>query len=153
MKITNITNLTWANAEHTIVNATVTHSEFGIISFSASPDDVEAYGREIFEDAVAGKFGIIAEYIPPVVSVGVPQEISKAQGIAVMSKVPVGGSNLWLTVKAYFDTEADEISRDLFKAITVFNRQSPMLNNLKGLFGMDDATLDQLFVEGAKVIV
>ncbi len=81
------------------------------------------------------------------------REISKAQGIAVMSKVPVGGSNLWLTVKAYFDTEADEVSRDLFKAITVFNRQSPMLNNLKGLFGLDDATLDQLFVEGAKVIV
>jgi hypothetical protein len=70
-----------------------------------------------------------------------------------MSRVPVGESNLWLAVKAYFDTEADEISRDLFKAITVFNRQSPMLNNLKGVFGLDDAALDQLFIEGAKVIV
>ncbi len=94
------------------------------------------------------------EVVTPVeIPVTVPQEISKAQGITVMSKVPVGGSNLWLTVKAYFDTEADEVSRDLFKAITVFNRQSPMLNNLKGLFGLDDATLDQLFVEGAQVVV
>lgn len=94
------------------------------------------------------------EVVTPVeIPVTVPQEISKAQGIAVMSKVPVGESNLWFAVKTYFDTEADEISRDLFKAITVFNRQSPMLNNLKGLFGLDDATLDQLFIEGAKVIV
>ncbi len=81
------------------------------------------------------------------------REISKAQGIAVMSEVPVGDSNLWLTVKAYFDTEADEISRDLFKAVTVFNRQSPMLNALKDRFGLDDAALDRLFIEGAKVIV
>ena len=83
----------------------------------------------------------------------VPQEISKAQGIAVMSQVVIDDSNLWLKVKAYFDTEADEIARDLFYAIQVFNRQSPMLNNLKGLFGLDDAALDQLFIDGAKVVV
>ena len=85
--------------------------------------------------------------------VPVPQEISKAQGIAIMSQVVIGDSNLWLKVKAYFDTEADEISRDLFYAIQVFNRQSPMLNNLKGLFGLDDAALDRLFIDGAKVVV
>ena len=83
----------------------------------------------------------------------VPLEISKAQGIVVMSEVQVGDSNLWLTVKAYFDTEADEISRDLFKAVTVFNRQSPMLNALKDRFGLDDAALDRLFIEGAQVVI
>ena len=83
----------------------------------------------------------------------VPQEISKAQGIAIMSQVVIEDSNLWLKVKAYFDTEADEISRDLFYAIQVFNRQSPMLNSLKAKFGLDDVTLDQLFIEGAKVVV
>ena len=153
MKITNVTNPAWANAEHTMVNATVTHSEFGEIPFSASPNDVEEHGREIFANLVAGKFGEIAEYVAPVVPVVVPQEISKAQGIVVMSEVPVGDSNLWLTVKAYFDTEADEISRDLFKAVTVFNRQSPMLNALKDRFGLDDAALDLLFIEGAQVVV
>lgn len=66
MKITNITNPTWANAEHTIVNATVTHSEFGEIPFSASQNDVEEHGRAIFADAVAGKFGVVAEYVAPV---------------------------------------------------------------------------------------
>ena len=120
---------------------------------------------QMFREDVAELGGNIADYedlIAPVESnikpvepepIPVPQEISKAQGIAVMSQVPVGESNLWLAVKTYFDTEADEISRDLFKAVTVFNRQSPMLNSLKGLFGLDDAALDQLFIEGAKVIV
>ena len=83
----------------------------------------------------------------------VPQEISKAQGIAVMSQLVIDDSNLWLKVKAYFDTEADEISRDLFYAIQVFNRQSPMLNNLKGLFGLDDAALDQLFIAAAAQVI
>lgn len=94
------------------------------------------------------------EVVTPVeIPVTVPQEISKAQGIAIMSQVVIDDSNLWLKVKAYFDTEADEISRDVFYAIQVFNRQSPMLNNLKGVFGLDDAALNQLFIDGAKVVV
>ena len=136
--------------------------ENGVVIKCHSYADVQ---MQMFRDDVAELSGGIAEYeelialvesnIKPVEPepIPVPQEISKAQGIAVMSKVPVGESNLWLAVKTYFDTEADEIARDLFKAVTVFNRQSPMLNNLKGLFGLDDAALDQLFIEGAKVIV
>ena len=136
--------------------------ENGVVIKCHSYADVQ---MQMFRDDVAELGGGIAEYeelialvesnIKPVEPepIPVPQEISKAQGIAVMSKVPVGESNLWLAVKTYFDTEADEIARDLFKAVTVFNRQSPMLNNLKGLFGLDDAALDQLFIEGAKVIV
>lgn len=94
------------------------------------------------------------EVVTPVeIPVTVPQEISKAQGIAVMSKVLVGESNLWLAVKTYFDTEADEISRDLFYAIQVFNRQSPMLNNLKSQFGLTDESLDELFITGAAVVI
>ena len=153
MQIKNVKNPQWANAEHTLIDVTLETDAYGEIPFSASPNDVEAHGRGIFADVVAGKFGPIAEYVPPVVPVVVPQEISKAQGIVVMSEVPVGDSNLWLTVKAYFDTEADEISRDLFKAVTVFNRQSPMLNALKDRFGLDDAALDLLFIEGAQVVV
>ena len=136
--------------------------EAGVIIKCHSYADVQ---MDMFKADIAELGGDIAEYeelialvesnIKPVVPepIPVPQEISKAQGIAVMSQVPVGDSNLWLTVKAYFDTEADEISRDLFKAITVFNRQSPMLNERKELFGLDDAALDQLFIDGAKVIV
>jgi len=146
---TNSVEATWVDSEGVVIKC---HS-YADVQMDMFRDDIAEFGGDITEHEEL--IALVESNIKPVEPepIPVPQEISKAQGIAVMSKVPVGGSNLWLTVKAYFDTEADEVSRDLFYAIQVFNRQSPMLNNLKGLFGLDDATLDQLFVEGAKVIV
>ena len=146
---TNSVEATWVDENDVVIKC---HS-YADVQMQMFRDDVAELSGNIadYEDLIA----LVESNIKPVEPepIPVPQEISKAQGIAVMSKVSVGESNLWLAVKAYFDTEADEISRDLFYAIQVFNRQSPMLNSLKGLFGLDDATLDQLFVEGAKVIV
>ena len=146
---TNSIEATWIDENGIVIKC---HS-YADVQMDMFRDDVAELGGNIsdYEELIA----LVESNIKPVVPepIPVPQEISKAQGIAVMSQVPVGDSNLWLTVKAYFDTEADEISRDLFKAITVFNRQSPMLNERKELFGLDDAALDQLFIDGAKVIV
>ncbi len=81
MQITNVTSPQWANAEHTMINVMVAHSEFGVIPFSASPDDVEEHGRAIFADAVAGKFGTIAEYVAPVIPAEPPStSCSRRQG-------------------------------------------------------------------------
>ena len=146
---TNSVEATWVDENdvvikcHSYADVQMDMFKADILNFGGDPTDQS--------DLIA----LVESNIKPVEPepIPVPQEISKAQGIAVMSKVPVGESNLWLAVKAYFDTEADEISRDLFYAIQVFNRQSPMLNNLKWLFGLDDAALDKLFIEGARVIV
>lgn len=111
-------------------------------------DDVEAHGREIFADAFAGKFGAIAEYVPPVVPVVVPQEISKAQGIAIMMD-----RGIWVTVKTYFEVSATQAEKELFAAVTVFNRASPLLLKVKALFDLDDAFVDQMFIDGAKKVI
>ena len=146
---TNSVEATWVDENGIVIKC---HS-YADVQMQMFREDVAEFGGNIadYEDLIAPVESNIKPVEPE--PIPVPQEISKAQGIAVMSQVPVGESNLWLAVKTYFDTEADEISRDLFKAVTVFNRQSPMLNSLKGLFGLDDAALDQLFIEGAKVIV
>ena len=78
----------------------------------------------------------------------VPQEVSKAQGIFILSQM-----GLWQSVKDYFATEASEIEQELFSAITTFNRQSPLLIGLKDRFELTDAMLDQMFIEGAKVVI
>ena len=57
----------WANAEHTLIDCEITTSQFGdeVLPFTASPNDVEPHGRAIYADIVAGKYGPIAEYVPP----------------------------------------------------------------------------------------
>lgn len=56
----------WGSAAHTIVNLMVTFDWLGEeVGFTASPYDVEEYGRELHARAIAGDFGEIAEYVPP----------------------------------------------------------------------------------------
>lgn len=65
--LTSVSNPRWANFEHTGIVCDITTSQFGdeVLPFLARPDDVEAHGRQIFADLVAGKYGPIAEYTPP----------------------------------------------------------------------------------------
>lgn len=64
--LTNITSCQWADAAHTQISLIGTHPKFGEIPFSASPDDSEAHGRDIFARAVAQEFGPIAAFVTPV---------------------------------------------------------------------------------------
>lgn len=72
----------WANPQMTAIDLIVDHPEFGPIPFTASVDDVEAHGRELFGRALAGEFGAIGNYIapPPIV----PASISRRQCAAEM---------------------------------------------------------------------
>jgi hypothetical protein len=65
--LTSLTNPVWANAAHTTINCFITTSQFGeeIMPFSADQNDVEAHGRAIFADIVAGAYGAIGEYVAP----------------------------------------------------------------------------------------
>lgn len=64
--ITDARNPKWANAAHSAVDLEVEHAQYGWIPFTASPDDSEDHGRDLFSRAVAGEFGPIAEYVAPV---------------------------------------------------------------------------------------
>jgi hypothetical protein len=65
--LTSVSTPRWANAEHTAIDCSITTSQFGdeVLPFTASPTDVEAHGRAIFTDLVAGVYGPIAEYVAP----------------------------------------------------------------------------------------
>ena len=57
----------WANAERTAINLFVTFEEnvaqYGEMEFSAASYDVEAHGRDIFQRAITGEFGPVADYV------------------------------------------------------------------------------------------
>lgn len=65
--LTSISNSRWSNAAHTTIDCEITTSQFGdeILPFTADQNDVEAHGRAIFADLVAGNYGPIAEYVAP----------------------------------------------------------------------------------------
>ncbi len=66
--LTSLSNPRWSNAEHTRIDCQITTSQFGdeVLPFTADQNDVEAHGRAIFADLVAGIYGTIAEYVPPI---------------------------------------------------------------------------------------
>jgi hypothetical protein len=65
--LTSLSNPRWSNEDRTTIDCEVTTSQFGeeILPFTADKNDCEAHGRAIFADIVAGKYGEIAEYVPP----------------------------------------------------------------------------------------
>lgn len=72
----------WADADHTAINVTIDSDEYGTIPFTATPDDVEGYGRAIYDAAAAGVFGEIAEYVPPPIDYVAQADAEKAQRLS-----------------------------------------------------------------------
>ena len=69
--LTSLTNPVWADEEKTRINCVITTSQFGDeqLPFTADKNDVEQHGRIIFNDIVAGVYGSIGDYVPPITSV------------------------------------------------------------------------------------
>jgi hypothetical protein len=65
MNYTNVINPQWATVDHSSINCTVIFEQCGETPFTANPNDPENHGSEIFNDCVAGKYGVVAEYVPP----------------------------------------------------------------------------------------
>lgn len=56
-------NPVWSNAEKTTIDLMVKFPHFSEpVPFTASPNDPEQHGRDIYELAAAGKFGEIGEF-------------------------------------------------------------------------------------------
>jgi len=66
MNYTNVTNPKWSNAEHSTIDCEVTFNEIGIVPFTANPlDTSNPSSKQIFDQCVAGDYGVVAEYVPP----------------------------------------------------------------------------------------
>jgi len=62
MQYTHVSNPRWANPEKTMIDMDVIFEGIpDVVPFTASPDDPMDYGRELFDRAVKGDFGPVAE--------------------------------------------------------------------------------------------
>jgi hypothetical protein len=64
--IVSIKNPKWSNKSHTAIDCNIFLAELGGVSipFTASIDDCEPHGKEIFQLILDGKFGGIDEFVP-----------------------------------------------------------------------------------------
>lgn len=60
MNIISAANPRWIDAGQTRIDLDVETDKFGVIPFTASPNDSEKHGRDLFAQALAGDFGHIA---------------------------------------------------------------------------------------------
>jgi len=81
MKILSATNPRYTASG--LIDLTVTFDTIGTVEFTASPDDSEPHGVELFEWANAGEFGPVAEYVAPQVT---PDQIkAKAEALSYLA--------------------------------------------------------------------
>jgi len=65
--IQTVTDPIYANEAGTAINCMVKFEEFPTaLPFTASPNDPEEYGRQLYANLVAGVYGPVAPYVKPV---------------------------------------------------------------------------------------
>ncbi|MBK0022208.1 hypothetical protein IAE29_12825 [Ochrobactrum sp. S46] len=80
MKITDVIALKWDNPAHTILGGTVVTSDLGTIPVCIKEGYDTEEGRKLWEDAIAGKYGPIFDYVEPEPQPEpIPDEISRRQ--------------------------------------------------------------------------
>ena len=65
--INSVRNPVWADFQQTKINVEVDFDELDeeYVPFTADPNDVEPHGVEIYNKAIAGDYGPIADWVPP----------------------------------------------------------------------------------------
>lgn len=127
------------------VDVEMEHPEYGWIPFTASPDDVEAHGREIYQAAIAGDFGPVAEYIPP------PEPTYEEKLAAARESASLTRREFFLGLDAMgiYDTVMSaalpRVAQIELDTATSFDRNWPTLVDMATQLGFTDADLDTLF--------
>jgi hypothetical protein len=114
------------------------HPAFGWIPFTASPDDSEQHGRELYAQAVAGDFGPVAPYValppaPPAILTSVTMR---------QARLALLGAGLLDQVNAAITDPAAQIE---WEYATTVERNSPLVQNLSVGLGLTEEQLDSLF--------
>lgn len=135
-----IRNLKYATPDRSIIDLELNHPEYGWIPFTASPDDVEQRGRDIYAAAVAGEYGPIAPCIAePDPEPVIPQAVTRRQGRLAL-----------LEVGKLDDVEAAVESSGMAAQIEyeadTWERSNAFLQAMWSQLGGTESELDALFI-------
>jgi hypothetical protein len=59
---TDVTNPIYARADNSMIDCCVTFTKHGMLMFTATANDSEEHGKQIWKDLIAGKYGPVTPY-------------------------------------------------------------------------------------------
>lgn len=132
------------NAQGTI-DLEVEHPTLGWIPFTASPDDPEQYGRDLYAAALTGAYGIIGAFTPPP-----PVTIEQLRARASLTRMEfftaLEGIGIYDAVWAMQDDETVAKNvRIMLRTASSFERLHPEFVAMAVSMGFSDADMDALF--------
>lgn len=134
-----VRNLRYSSPDNSSVDLEIEHPEYGWIPFTATPDDTEQHGRDIYEAALAGEYGQVAPYVaPPPTTEPVPSSVTRRQGrlaLLQVGKLDVVEEAIEGNQQGLIEYEAD-----------TWERSNPFLQMLWAQLGGTEAELDALFI-------
>lgn len=154
MQIEYAKNPRWVNAEHTLMDLTVKFSEFAEeLPFTACNNAAEIYSCQIFEQAIQGQYGEIAEYqTPPLTST---TNTTVFQVDMRQMRLALHARGLLSSVDATIAQITDESLRDVVKIeweyATVIKRSANWFQTLSEQLSIVGEDLDNLFLEASKL--
>lgn len=136
-------NPQYSSPDKSTIDVDLNHPEYGWIPFTASPDDPEQLGRDLYAAAMSGEYGDISPYVAPPEPEPeppyVPQQVTRRQGrlalldagklAAVEAAVESAG------MAAQIEYEAD-----------TWERGNAFLQSMWAQLGGTEAELDALFI-------
>lgn len=129
------------------IDLEIDHPVYGWIPFTASPDDTEPLGKELYAKAIAGDYGDIQPYVepeplPPVI----PSVVTMRQ--ARLALLQAGLLPLVETAIASMESPAAQIEWDYSQEV---NREQPLVKQLAEALNLTSDQLDNLFLEASKL--
>jgi len=124
------------------------HPEYGWIPFTATPDDVEELGRDIYAAAKRGDFGAIAPYTPPPPAPApVPAQVTRRQGrLALLEAGKLDAVEA--AIDAIEDPAQKRAAEIEYEADT-WERGNAFLQTMWAQLGGTEEELDNLFILAA----
>jgi len=131
------------NAKHVaggLINCEYEHPQLGWIPYTASPNDVEQIGRDIYAIAAAGE---VAEADAPVVVV--PESISPRQFRQALT-----ASGLRSAIESAI-AGSDQDTKDWYEFSTSFERHHPVVVAMVASLGYTEQQADAVWTLGASL--
>lgn len=124
------------------------HEQYGWIPFTASPDDVEESGREVYALALAGE---VAPYVPPTA-----EDLRASLPPLTARQLRLGLVNAGISlasVQAVIDAMPEGLDKDKaaieWDYATTFDRLHPLIVSIGSALGLSPETIDTMWSSAA----